>query len=118
MESKYTLSNAWPAERERLQRMERYHDSISIETLTRLGVAHGWRCLEVAAGAGSITRWLAERVGKAGSVVATDLDPRLLAVSDLENVEVRKHDILTDDLEEAGFDLVHARNLLVHLRSR
>jgi SAM-dependent methyltransferase len=118
VERRYTLSNEWSGERERLQGLERYHDPFTVDVLTRIGVARGWRCLEVAAGAGSIARWLAERVGATGSVVATDLDPRLLALSDLENVETRKHDILVDDLEQGHFDLVHARNLLVHLRDR
>ena len=42
-------------------------------TVTRLeaiGVGLGWRCLEVGAGAGSITRWLSRRVGIRGHVPA------------------------------------------------
>ena len=66
------------AERERLALVERYHDPISVAALERLGVDAGWRCLDVGAGAGSIARWLAERVLPAGEVLATDLDTRLL----------------------------------------
>ena len=34
--------------------------------------------LEIGAGGGSIARWLAERVGPTGSVLATDIDPRFI----------------------------------------
>src|SRR5262249_61297296 len=79
------------------------------------GVGAGGRCREGAAGAGSIVDWLCRRVGPAGSVLATDLDPRFLAGRQQPNLEVRQHNILTDPLPEAEFDLVHARNLLLHL---
>ncbi|WP_394842051.1 methyltransferase domain-containing protein [Pendulispora brunnea] len=99
----------------RLARLEAVSDPITVSRLTRLGVAPGWRCLEVGAGGGSIARWLADRVGPEGSVVATDLDMRFLAHADLGPVEVRRHDILTDPLETDAFDLVHARALLMNL---
>jgi hypothetical protein len=41
-------------------------------------VRPGWRVLEVGAGRGSMAAWLAERVGPAGQVVATDIDCRHL----------------------------------------
>jgi SAM-dependent methyltransferase len=67
----------------------------------------------VGAGAGGIARWLANRVGPEGRVVATDIDLRFL---DAEGFEVRRHNITADDLEEGAYDLVHARFLLCHLR--
>jgi SAM-dependent methyltransferase len=69
----------------------------------------------VGGGAGSIVRWLSDRVGPGGRVLATDLDTRFLEKIDAPNVEVRRHDILTDELEPATFDLVHSRFLLEHL---
>src|SRR5207253_1047892 len=74
----------------------------------------GWRCLEVGAGAGSVARWLAGKVGPSGTVVASDLNPRFL--DDVPaNVEVRQHDVAKDDLEVGAYDLVHSRLLLMHL---
>jgi SAM-dependent methyltransferase len=61
---------------------------------------------------------LAERAGRTGSVLATDLDTRLLEELSSSNVEVCRHDLLADPLPEAAFDLVHARLLLMHLPSR
>lgn len=103
------------AERRRLELLQARYDPLTMGRLERLGPAAGWSCLEVAAGAGSVARWLADRVGPTGRVVATDLDPRFLDTSLPPNVEVRRHDILTDPLETGTFDLVHCRALLCHL---
>ena len=69
----------------------------------------------VGAGAGSVVRWLSERVGLAGRVVAADLDPRFLGDLRAPNVEVRRCDITQDDIEPASYDLVHTRALLMHM---
>jgi SAM-dependent methyltransferase len=104
--------------RRRLRSIEALQDPATIEYLGRIGVAPGWRCLELGSGAGSIAVWLARRVGLEGGVVATDTDPALLRDLPLENLEVRTHDLEKDDLDRETFDLVHARNLLVHLPQR
>lgn len=105
------------SERERLGLLSLFLDPITIRRAGSLGIRAGWHCLEVGAGGGSVARWMAEQVGPAGRVVATDLDPRFLRDLKLPNVEVRRHDILGDDLEAARYDLVHCRALLSHLPS-
>lgn len=99
----------------RLQGLERLNDPATIAHLEAVGVGPGWRCLEIGGGAGSIARWLCERVGPEGRVVATDLDTGFLERIDAPNLEVRRHDILEDELESGAFDLVHSRFLLEHL---
>jgi SAM-dependent methyltransferase len=102
------------AESDRLGLLESARDPGTIRRLDELGVAAGWRCLEVGAGRGSIARWLAERVTPAGSVVAVDIDPRFL--TDMPaNVEVRTLDIREDEVEAGHYDLVHCRALLMHM---
>jgi SAM-dependent methyltransferase len=98
----------------RLQLLETYRDPGTVGRLQKLGVAAGWRCLEVGAGRGSVARWLAARVGSTGSVVAVDIDPRFLTGMP-ENVEVRALDIRADEIEAGTYDLVHCRALLMHL---
>jgi SAM-dependent methyltransferase len=71
--------------------------------------------LEIGAGAGSIAAWLCRRVGPTGQVVATDLQTKFLEAIDAPNLEVRKHDITTDELEPNSFDIVMARKVLEHL---
>jgi len=113
----YLLSRTADAfERERLDLLERLSDPLSQRHLAALGIGQGWRCLEVGAGHGSVARWLAERVGPRGRVVATDINLRFLEAIRIPNLEVRRHDIRTDPLEPGTYDLAHCRALLMHLR--
>ncbi|MFG1849791.1 class I SAM-dependent methyltransferase [Micromonospora carbonacea] len=87
-------------------------DGSTRELIGELTELDGKRCLEVAAGAGSIAAWLAER---AAEVVATDIAPQHIPAR--ARLTVRRHDIVVD--EPPGlFDLVHARLLLGHLPRR
>jgi SAM-dependent methyltransferase len=110
----YTLDNAWNEARQRLRLLEEVADPISIPHLKRLGVSTGWHCLDIGAGGGSLAAWLCERVGPTGRVVATDLDIRFLEAIASPQLDVRRHNILTDALEEGAFDLVHTRSVLMH----
>jgi SAM-dependent methyltransferase len=51
-------------------------------------------------------------------VLATDIDTRFLDTLAESNLEVRRHDIVADDLPETSFDLVHTRLVLMHLSAR
>jgi SAM-dependent methyltransferase len=93
-------------------------DPLTIAQLDAIGVGEGWRCADVGAGAGSVAQILADRVGCSGSVLAVDLDTSLLEELADERIEVRRLDLLSDPLPAKAFDLVHARNLLMHLPSR
>jgi SAM-dependent methyltransferase len=114
----YVFDQSWHKERARLAGIESSFDSYSTRRLADLGVSDGWQCLEVGFGAGGVALWLTEQVGSTGRVVATDLDPRFLDGHGRANLDVRKHDIVTDPLEEAAFDLAHARAVLEHIPDR
>ncbi|MEP7088448.1 MAG: methyltransferase domain-containing protein [Gemmatimonadota bacterium] len=114
----YALDNASPEALARFPALADAFDQGTQRHLAALGVAPGWRCLEVGGGGGSIARWLAQRVGPAGHVLVTDIDPQHLRLADVREVEVRIHDITVDPLPAASFDLVHARLVLVHVRDR
>jgi SAM-dependent methyltransferase len=105
-------------ESERIHAAEELLDDGSKRLIERLGVFEGANCLEAGAGGGSIAAWLCELVGPAGTVVATDLDVRALELIGAKNLEVRRHDIVNDDLEIGHYDLVHARLFLEHLPAR
>lgn len=113
MES-YGFDVSWSDERRRLALIERCYDPITTSRLSQLGVGAGWRCLDVGAGGGSISRWLRDQVGPNGEVVAIDLDTRFF--EDEPGIEARRADILADEIEPEAFDLVHCRLLLHHLR--
>src|SRR5918911_827294 len=114
----YLLDNAWQLARRRLARLEEQLDPGTLLHLEALGVGAGWRCLEVGGGGGSVADWLCRRVGPGGSVLATDLDTRFLEAVRAPNLEVRRHDIVAEELPDAAFDLVHARTVLNHLGRR
>src|SRR5262249_59261251 len=111
----YLFDHVVKTERERLAAIEAAANPLTIECLEKIGVCEGWRCLEVGAGAGSIAEWLCHRVGPNGRVVATDLQTKFLETIDAHNLEIRQHDITTDELEADAFDLVSARKVLEHL---
>lgn len=113
----YILDNAGDQTVDRFSALEHCLDPVTIRQLEAIGVTDGWTCLEVGGGGGSIARWLAERIGPDGKVVVTDIDPRWLNAT-VENIEVRRHDIVHDRLEPRMFELVHARLVLLHLPER
>ena len=102
----------------RLLLLARHEDPGTIACLERIGVAEGWVCLEVGAGAGTIAQWLAHRVGPDGRVVATDIDTTVLEPLAAPPLEILRHDVVRDALEPESFDLVHARQVLMHLPER
>jgi SAM-dependent methyltransferase len=114
----YALDSAWHAERERLDSLTRLYDTGTLEVVDRLGVAAGWRCLDVGAGTGSLAQVLAERVGPTGQVTALDVDTRFLEPLSSEHLRVEQADVTRDPLPARAFDLVHARLLLEHLPQR
>jgi SAM-dependent methyltransferase len=59
-----------------------------------------------------------EQVGPKGYVVATDLETRFLEAIETDNLEVRRHNIVSDPLEKHTFDLIHVRAVLAHLPER
>jgi ubiquinone/menaquinone biosynthesis C-methylase UbiE len=114
----YSLDNSSRETPARFDASSGILDRGTIRHLEDRGVSEGWRCLEVGGGGGSITGWLANRVGSRGHVLVTDIDPRFLEPLSAQNVEVRKHNIVTDPLPDEIFDLIHARLVLIHLPER
>lgn len=106
-----------PTEQRRLQLLEQMLDPDTIRTLEQRGIEQSWRCLELGAGGGSIARWLASRCPN-GQVVATDIGTTFLAGLSAPNLQVLRHDVVTEDFPLGSFDLIHARWLLVNVPER
>lgn len=111
----YALDNSWDRAKRRLALLEFYLDPKTKRRALALGLGKGWRCLEVAAGGGSIAQWFSEQVGENGKVVATDINTALLKSIERPNLQTLQHDILAEPPPEGDFDLVHARWILHHL---
>jgi len=113
----YTLDPAWHAERDRLNSITSLYDPHTLRACERVGLAEGWRCLDVGAGTGSVAELLAERVGDDGRVLAVDIDVRFLEPLASGTLQVLRADVRGDE-PPGGFDLVHARLVLEHLPER
>jgi len=116
--SEYILDNTWEQAQRRLELLHQVHDPGTVARLEALGVAPGWRVFVPGGGGGSIVRWLGQRVGPDGRVLATDIEPRFLEPIDQPAVEVRRHDIVREPPPDESFDLVQVRLLLIHLPER
>lgn len=113
--TKYMFNTADEGERDRLLAHAQMWDPVTRRRLGDIGVTDGWRCLEVGAGSGTMTRWLADRVGATGRVVATDIETRWLRPIEARNVEVLRHDVTTDPLGESVYDVICVRLVMTHL---
>jgi SAM-dependent methyltransferase len=114
----YVLDNAAEQASARFTALPSLYDPGTIRHLAQLGVGPGWRCLEIGGGGGSIAAWLSDRVGSAGHVLATDVNTKFLERLRRPNLEVRRHDIVSDPLPDGAFDLVHLRLVLMHIPQR
>jgi len=103
------LTGPATVEHERLAGLEALFDSPTRAILERIGVRRGWSVAAVGAGRGSIARWLADRVGVDGEVLAVDSDVSLLDGLDRRNARVERLDVLTQALPAGNFDLVYSR---------
>jgi SAM-dependent methyltransferase len=118
LHSDYMLANKGKEAPIRFAALAAIYDPQTIRHLETLGVARGWRCLEVGAGSGTIAKWLADRVAPTGHVLVTDVDTRFLEPLRGPTLDVRAHDIGSDLLPDAEFDLIHTRLVLTHVRDR
>lgn len=117
--SRYVFDNAAAESQGRLTVLETCYDPVSRRQMAATGLAAGWRCLEVGGGNASLADWLAERVGPEGEVTVTDIEPRWAVPRELPaHVRLLRHDIVRDAPPGTGYDLVHARLVLLHLPER
>ncbi|MGC9540352.1 methyltransferase domain-containing protein [Streptomyces sp. UG1] len=114
----YLLDNRQTEAGERFEAFATLFDPTTFRHIEGFGIGSGWRCWEVGAGGPSVVAWMAKKVGPTGQVVATDIDTSQLTSAARPPVEVRVHDVSADEPPGEGFDLVHARLVLVHVPDR
>jgi SAM-dependent methyltransferase len=116
VDDRYWFDNSLSDEGNRLRLLEAIADPRSIRLLGDLGVETGWRCAELGAGGGSMALWLANQVAEEGSVMAVDKDVSLLKhLHGRANISIVKSSIEDLDLPSGSLDLIHTRNVLMHI---
>lgn len=111
----YLLDNQQPEAGERFDALAALFNPTTARHLDAIGLSDGWRVWEVGAGGPSLPTWIASRTGQ--PVLATDIDTTWLDSQD-SRLDVLRHDIGADPAPDRGFNLVHARLVLVHVANR
>jgi hypothetical protein len=93
-------------------------DASTFRHIDELGIRAGWRCWEACPGGPTVPARLARRVAPGGYVLATDVDVAALQETPEPGFEILRHDVAAEPAPAAGFDLVHARLVLMHLADR
>ena len=120
MPAGYVLGNL-AREIKRLEIQASIFNPISLQALSKAGIKKGMRCIDIGCGSGSVTKLMAEIVGKRGQVVGADIDEKYLEycrkINEYSNVNFIRDDISKSRLDEKeSFDIVFSRFLFVHLK--
>ena len=117
----YVLATGAAAVR-RLHILHNIYSRVGRRVLRQAGLTPGMHVADFGCGIGAATRWLADRVGPAGSVTGIDANRAQLdqAASicrseGLTNVRFVQADACRTGLPRESFDLVYCRYLLLHL---
>jgi ubiquinone/menaquinone biosynthesis C-methylase UbiE len=110
------MDNDNPAAIDQLAALAALLDPFTIARINDLVDLTGTRCLEIGAGSGSIAVWLADHVGTAGFVLATDVKPHHVPLH--PRLGVIRHDLSSQPLPDERYDFIHARLVLAHLPAR
>jgi SAM-dependent methyltransferase len=102
----------------RLRLMSGLLDPTSQAQLAKVPVEPDWRCIEIGAGNGSLSQWLAGRLRPPGKVEATDIAADLMRGIESPTLDVAELDVVKDGLPSKACDLVMARALLHQLPER
>ena len=97
----------------RLQLVEAANDPNTTALLEETGIRPGWHCLELGAGAGSILRWLGDRVGPTGLVIGVDKKITYLQDFNSPPFKIFQGPFLEVPIHQQ-FDLIHVRYVLIH----
>jgi len=115
---RYVITDYDDAERARLSDLAKHVDPYTFYHLDRIGIAPDWICLEVGAGLGTVSLWLADRLTAGGEVVCTDLQTTFIDEIDHPRIRAEKLDILDEPAYENRFDLVVQRAIHHHVPDR
>ena len=122
--AEYVLGGS-DAERARLRAQAAEHEASARCVLREVGMAPGWRVLDVGCGPVGVLALLSELAGRDGEVVGLEREGRFAEMARAEvaqrrlgNVRIVQGDALSAGLDRGSFDLVHERLVLVNVPER
>jgi SAM-dependent methyltransferase len=114
--SEYMFDNDTPEAARQVELLADILDDHTIGVLEGIDVPADGRCLDLGAGAGTISTWMAGELVPAGQVTVLDLKPQHITPHD--RLTVITGDVTTHPFEAGSVDLIHARLLFMHLADR
>jgi SAM-dependent methyltransferase len=116
----YTLATG-EAGAARLRLLDEVYGASAKAFLAEFGLSHGMRAADIGCGIGTLSRWMAQRVGAQGSVVGVDISTGQLDVARRDAVayphlKFQHADAYDTSLPRESFDFVYCRFLLCHLQ--
>lgn len=114
------------AEYQRLRQQARMWEDSTRAIFSQIGLGAGMSCLDVGCGPGEVMRVMGEHVGQSGRVLGLDVDGKIgsealsvLRAAGGSQFEFQQGDVeKLESISDAGFDLIYARLVLLHLRDR
>jgi ubiquinone/menaquinone biosynthesis C-methylase UbiE len=107
---------------ERLTLLHTTYGASTEALLVELGLEEGMRAVDLGCGTGTVSRWIAQRVGYDGEVVGVDLSEAQLEVAraqaarqNLSQVQFRQASCYDTELPREHFDIAYCRFLLCHI---
>ena len=115
---RYVITGYDDTERCRLENLAGLLDPFTFHHLQQIGIKPGWRCIEIGAGLGTVSRWIAEQLGDDGEVLCTDLQTDFISDIDHPLIRTEKLDIAQPLPGSDQFDLAVARAVHHHIPDR
>lgn len=115
---RYVITNYDNTERRRLTALADLMDPYTIHALGRIAIQPDWRCVEIGAGLGTVSQWMAEQLGDDGEVLCTDLQTTFIDEIDHPRIETEELDITKPPTHEDRFDLAVVRAVHHHIPDR
>jgi len=104
----------------RLEIQSAFFEPLTRRTLLKAGISEGMSCLDIGCGAGTVTRMMAQIVGRKGHVTGVDVDGNYLRYCQSKsdaNTDFIRDDICDSRLEKSEhFDIIYSRFMFVHLK--
>ncbi|MEM9632116.1 MAG: methyltransferase domain-containing protein [Pseudomonadota bacterium] len=112
---RYVIQNYDETERKRLVALAELLDPYTFHILEQLDIQPSWECLEVGAGIGTVSKWIADRLTGTGNVLCTDLQTKFIDEIEHPHLRTEQLDIRQSPHHRDCFDLAVVRTVHQHM---